>query len=177
MLGTRACEFCGTVLVLKIRRDLIRKKFCSTRCRQLGRIARGEVMGIMCPEIRQKSVTPESNAKKAHQGVNHPRWIQDRSLVKVKRTIAELRWWRAAVFHRDDYTCQKCGHRGGRLNAHHIKPYATHPELRFDVSNGITLCVDCHKKTDSYGRKREIQNSICFESTTRMGTRPPGRVR
>ena len=59
--------------------------------------------------------------------------------------------WRMAVFQRDNFTCQHCGARGGRLNAHHIKPFKAHPELRHDLANGQTLCVPCHKKTDTYG--------------------------
>ena len=59
--------------------------------------------------------------------------------------------WRTAVFARDDYTCQACGAKGGRLQAHHIEPYKERPDLRHDLSNGQTLCVDCHRKTDSYG--------------------------
>lgn len=61
------------------------------------------------------------------------------------------REWRIKVFKRDDYTCQGCGIRGGRLQAHHIKPYREYPELRHDIDNGQTLCIDCHKQTDTYG--------------------------
>jgi hypothetical protein len=52
--------------------------------------------------------------------------------------------WRKAVFDRDDYTCQICGQHGGRLTAHHIRLFSTHPELRYVVPNGITLCWPCH---------------------------------
>lgn len=52
--------------------------------------------------------------------------------------------WRRAVFERDDYTCQDCGERGGNLNSHHIKPRSEYPELETEVSNGVTLCIDCH---------------------------------
>lgn len=61
--------------------------------------------------------------------------------------------WRNAVFARDDFTCQHCGTRGGKLNADHIKPWSRFPELRHDLSNGRTLCVPCHKKTPTFGRK------------------------
>ncbi len=60
--------------------------------------------------------------------------------------------WRTAVFMRDDYTCQSCGHKGDALHADHIKPFAFYPELRLAIDNGRTLCVVCHKQTDTYGR-------------------------
>ena len=61
------------------------------------------------------------------------------------RTSSEIKDWKAAVFKRDYYTCQVCGVRGGVLNAHHIKRFRDYPELRTELSNGITLCVECHK--------------------------------
>jgi 5-methylcytosine-specific restriction endonuclease McrA len=63
------------------------------------------------------------------------------------------REWRKAVFERDEYTCIICKQKGGKLNADHIKPFKAFPELRYDINNGRTLCIECHKKTDSYGWK------------------------
>lgn len=64
--------------------------------------------------------------------------------VGSQRTMPEYRQWRDAVYERDAYTCQDCGAKGS-MNAHHIESWATHPDLRFDVANGVTLCVACHK--------------------------------
>lgn len=52
--------------------------------------------------------------------------------------------WIRKVFERDDYTCQCCGKRGGNLNAHHLYNFSEYPNLRYDISNGITFCRECH---------------------------------
>ena len=74
------------------------------------------------------------------------------------RNCTEMKYWRISVFERDNYMCVKCNEKGGKLNAHHIKKFSLYPELRFDVSNGLTLCSHCHKiihslKNNNHGRK------------------------
>lgn len=69
------------------------------------------------------------------------------------RYSQEYKVWRKSVYERDNYTCIWCKKQGGRLNADHIKPFALYPELRFAIDNGRTLCIDCHKTTDSFGWK------------------------
>ena len=64
---------------------------------------------------------------------------------KAIRNSGKYNEWRKAVFERDDYTCQSCGQRGGMLNAHHIKHFASNPDERLNPDNGITLCKDCHR--------------------------------
>lgn len=69
---------------------------------------------------------------------------------KGERASTQYKRWRFDVFARDRFTCQKCGDaRGGNLHAHHIKPFADFPELRFVLSNGLTVCEDCHKEIHS----------------------------
>ena len=70
---------------------------------------------------------------------------------ELARKTKQYRDWRKAVFERDDFTCQECGERGGELNADHIKPFAYHLELRYELTNGRTLCVDCHRATPTWG--------------------------
>jgi HNH endonuclease len=67
------------------------------------------------------------------------------------RNSAKYRKWRKAVFERDNYTCQICGIRGCYLQADHIKPWSLYPEFRYVIDNGRTLCVSCHRKTDTWG--------------------------
>lgn len=72
---------------------------------------------------------------------------------RQQRQSPEYRAWRIAVFTRDGYVCQLCGQKGGTLHAHHIEPFSVETGLRLDVGNGQTLCVSCHRKTDSFLRK------------------------
>ena len=69
----------------------------------------------------------------------------------------EYKLWRKAVFERDNYTCIWCGYKGNKLQADHIKPFADYPELRFAIDNGRALCVDCHKKTRTWGGHKKKQ--------------------
>lgn len=62
------------------------------------------------------------------------------------RSSKEYTEWRTSVFERDNYTCRYCGERGNKLNAHHILRWADCKGERFNISNGITFCVECHKK-------------------------------
>ena len=47
-------------------------------------------------------------------------------------------------FARDNWTCQKYKTRGVKLHPHHILNFSSHPELRFDKDNGITLSEKAH---------------------------------
>lgn len=89
------------------------------------------------------------------------------------RTSLEYKIWRGAVFKRDNFTCVWCGFKssGGNfmpINADHypkrfsdicrennIKSLeeALNCEELWDINNGRTLCINCHKKTETYGNK------------------------
>ena len=62
----------------------------------------------------------------------------------VKNRPASIRW-KNQIKERDNWTCQEC-EATEHLHAHHIKRKASHPELAYDIDNGITLCVVCHAK-------------------------------
>lgn len=94
-------------------------------------------------------------------GDKNPNWHGGIALIhRNLRNSIEYKLWREAVFKRDSYTCIWCGARSGMgktvvLNADHIKPFATYPELRFALDNGRTLCEPCHETTDTYGGRTQ----------------------
>lgn len=53
--------------------------------------------------------------------------------------------WAQQVKLRDGYVCVK-GCISRRLEAHHIEAFAQNVDLRWELSNGVTFCYDCHKE-------------------------------
>ena len=96
----------------------------------------------------RKNCSPECvNTHKAirQRGAQSHRWQGGKTdTTTLFRNSQEYALWRNAVFARDDYTCLLCNERGGKLAAHHIRPFATYPEIRLAVGNGATLCWSCH---------------------------------
>ena len=120
-----------------------RKNYCSRKCQHAAR--RG----------RKLSISHRQAISKAKKGKPVPsRRIPGAADARVARLLAmgrlEYRQWRRAVLKRDGCACVKCGARK-KLHVDHIKPWATHPALRYTVSNGRTLCFGCHKEIDTYG--------------------------
>lgn len=74
-------------------------------------------------------------------GPEHGNW---KSNARGIRDLSVYRELRVAVFKRDDYTCQNCHKRGGKLNMHHIIPFRDDESLGLSQDNCITLCRSCH---------------------------------
>ena len=54
--------------------------------------------------------------------------------------------WRQDVKNRDKRKCRFPGCEcTKRLQVHHIKKWSEYPTLRYEITNGITLCAKCHK--------------------------------
>jgi hypothetical protein len=147
-MTTYICSECGCTFEAPACQ---RRKYCSRAC--YGRIVSRNTFG--------KPKSAEVKAKIS--GPNHYNWkggITKRS--KEERFGEKYRVWQHAVFQRDNYTCAHCGYRNTRrkhLHAHHVKSWSEFTELRFDVSNGTTLCRNCHEI--EHGKRPFLQEQPC----------------
>lgn len=141
----RSCEMCGKEFNYN-RSDLKRgeRRCCSLEC---------------AGKWRSKNIVKEKN----------PAWKGGITPIHLKlRSSSQYVDWRMKVFIRDGFTCQMCGDKhGGNIEAHHKKTFSVlireardcMPLLdpysacilytpMWDVSNGQTLCEDCHKEVE-----------------------------
>lgn len=96
---------------------------------------------------KKRSLQFRMNQSLSKMGSKNPSWRGGISYLNNRMSpdiTDKHRKWRKAVFERDNYTCQECGIKGGKLCADHIKPYALFPDLRWILENGQTLCRKCH---------------------------------
>lgn len=112
--------------------------------------------------------------KKKYSGENHPNWRGGISGLNLRiRATHKYRLWRFDVFKRDKFTCLICG-KNKPLHVDHIKAFSLilkENEIKslrqaencvelWDINNGRTLCIPCHKDTDNYGHKAWIKPII-----------------
>lgn len=116
-------------------------------------------------------MTPEGSAaiarsvSKRMTGPQNPNW-KGGLTQRTWRQTPEYHRWRNQVFRRDSYQCQLCGDdKGHNLTAHHIQSAEQHPELRYDLSNGMTVCELCHSQIHGHpvkgSRYKDTEMTIC----------------
>ncbi len=135
------CNQCGCEFIKHLC-HIRNRNYCSRECYHLSLIG-----------IQQSEITKALRASKL-SGSLSPTWKGGESRQYKRGYKSEqFKHWRDEVFKRDNYICQSCSQRGGYLTAHHIKSFAKYPELRYEISNGKTLCPTCHAKTDNFRAK------------------------
>lgn len=162
-------------------------KFCSYRCVRLSPERKAQVSRQMRGVNHPFYGTNRSSATRRRIGQTRIRrgiGIGPRNgnwkggITAIKQSIRmsyEYREWRTAVFRRDGFRCVSCLKRGnGDLEADHIRPFSDilrHFNIRsleaarqcsdlWDISNGRTLCHQCHTKTDTYGLKKNLRDTV-----------------
>lgn len=153
------CFHCKKVFVDKYKK----RKYCSLACTYTKMEGKNYWLGKKMnfseefrQELRERALTNIAKYPQGHwfgkkrpdlTGANHPAWNGGVNTTERRKDMQsmEYRFWRKSVFKRDNYTCVLC-QATGYVEADHIKQYALYPELRYELSNGRTLCKPCHKK-------------------------------
>lgn len=146
---------CGKKFYVKPSMD--RLKSCSLACGTEARKGKSVFEGRKHTKESKKKM---SMAKLGNGGSTHWNWKGGYSEAYRLRRSVQYEQWRKSVFERDEYTCKGCHIKGGYLTAHHIKSFAYFPNLRFEITNGITLCEPCHSATDNYKGRAKTKHLI-----------------
>lgn len=125
--------------------------YCSQECYRLPRAIPERPCPVCGAMFRRRTQTCSYRCSKTE--IRNPNWDGGRP----NRERGRSREWRREVFTRDDYTCVLCKQRGGRLHSHHMDGFSYHPDRRLDVTNGVTLCTECHQAFHKiYGKRGRV---------------------
>lgn len=123
---------------------------------------------------RTLSIAHRQKLSESHRGKQNGMWKGGRrTLEKQIRQLYKYRLWRSDVFQRDGFVCQDCD-KGGRIEPHHIKHYASildeyeiktaedalECEELWNINNGVTLCRPCHQERheNNFNRDNGLNN-------------------
>lgn len=146
--NTWKCDECFTVVCAvcgkSFRNIRGNRRFCSAECAHKRHPIDRPQKLLTCQWCNEE-FHPANGHLKAKYCSQECRYASKRKQdTDKKRNSYEYKQWRDAVYERDNYACQQCGNTGA-IQAHHIKPWNDHKELRYDVANGVTLCQTCHE--------------------------------
>ena len=110
----------------------------------------------ICPWNKGKQVSEETRIKMSLAQTKDEEFIGFHKDINSRlRTSKKWISWRQQVYERDDYTCKICDKRCCELHPHHIISVKEciktgNLDKVYDVNNGVTLCVECHRKKHKY---------------------------
>ncbi len=122
-------------------------------------------------ETRKKIGDTQRGRKQTLESIEKRRLANLGQRRKETRHSSRKYWeWRDAVKEKDDWKCQICDcDEKKKLHAHHIVAWEKDKSLRFEISNGKTLCKNCHAKFET---KEKIGKSFSKETEFKKGQIP-----
>lgn len=160
------CVVCGKVVARK-------RKYCSMECRRSI-----TMITLRCPVCFKEYKTYKAHPNKhcssecyhkeqawRQRGSKSHFWQGGKTLRTMQiRGSGLYTEWREKVMKRDNYTCQSCLRSSkdfpmGALTAHHVRAFSTDVKHRLKVSNGITLCWQCHRDFHRMTRNGLLETS------------------
>lgn len=180
------CDLCKKEFIR--RHDKIKEKnYCSTSCSGKVNISKYTITDEHKEKIRKialeknygkwmkgKTGNKGSFTSERTSGENSFNWKGgitplNNKIRRHKNSIV----WRNKIFERDNYTCVICNSRGNKLNADHYPKMFQHIisdnnikclndallcSQLWDINNGRTLCVNCHKEVTKEQMKTYWKN-------------------
>lgn len=166
----KTCHNCGFHFNVRMK-SKDSNKFCSYKCYwEYLKTIPSNRLGEKASDATKKKLSDSHIGIQAQE--RHPNWKGGlTSLVLTIRHSLKYKQWRKNVFTRDNYICQICGGKNGLgksvyLEADHypalfseifyknniksVEESVLCEEL-WDINNGRTLCLECHRK---YGRRK-----------------------
>lgn len=146
----------------KISKKLKGKKVSTETKLKLSKSNKGQIPWITG---KHHSLETKKKLSELHKGNKNPQWKGGITpeIIKIRSSI-KMKEWKQKIFIRDNFTCQRCGQKGNKLNAHHIIRFSVLidearkylPLLNlfdaamaytplWDIEIGKTLCENCHK--------------------------------
>ncbi len=120
-----------------------------------------------CSNELRKSIEFREKLSVTQRAKVPPQHVFIRTFTSLLKTCSKYSMWREVVLKRDNFTCQICTKRGGKLQVDHINPFvkiildnkiesyeqALSCSELWNTENGRTLCLPCHYKTPTFGSK------------------------
>lgn len=179
----KICTICGKEYYVRANR-VKNSKFCSKQCWEKRGDKKIKSICICCGketfDYKKRKYCSRECSHKDMVKEKHPLWKDGKSLERDRaRESTNLKKWRMEVFKRDNFTCQKCGSKKD-LQAHHLKEWSKFGDLRFDIHNGLTVCIGCHgeihnrdftkrnnKSCIDCGKKTKLPKSYCHSCSAK----------
>lgn len=148
-----ACEICNKESEQYISKyNTYEHHFCSLKCR--AKFTGLQLKNSLEYKELQRQLSKRLKYKPPLK-IGEDHWNWKGGISKIDRgSDYKYIQWRKDIFLKFNFTCQKCGIRGGKLSAHHVREWSKFPELRYDLDNGLCLCYDCHMELHGLNKKK-----------------------
>lgn len=150
----------GRLTVLGRDEEDFKKFLCSCECGNTASVRSAELKkfhtqscGCLQKEISSKIL--EDYKQDHRKSLGHDPLVPMGNIEDLERSRFRIEL-QQTIMQRDNYCCVWCSSKGVYLHVHHLETWKNSPERRFDPTNLVTLCVECHKSIHYRSYHKEV---------------------